>query len=108
MSGCDLPETAAAIVDRYIAAGFPRDGMLTMQVLTLAEEAGEAVGAIRRYTGRARRTGTLEDVGHELADVVITAHTVALLIGVDLDAAVADKACIVLSRPAREPRPDNT
>ncbi len=103
---CNLPEAAAAIVARYVAAGFPRDGMLVMQTLTLAEESGEAVGAIRRYTGRARRTGTLEDVGHELADVVLTAHTVALLLGIDLDAAIAEKAAIVLSRPPREPRPE--
>ncbi len=62
----------------------------------------------RRYTGRARRTGSLEDVGHELADVVITAYTVAGLLDIDLDAAIADKARIVLSRPARDPRPDDT
>lgn len=103
-SRCDLPATAAAIVNRYLAAGFPADGMLTMQTLALAEECGEAVGAIRRFAGRARRTGTLLDVQHELADVVLTAYTVAGLLGIDLDQAIVDKAAIVLSRPAREPR----
>lgn len=57
----------------------------------VAEEAGEAIGAYNRYTGRSRRTGTKEELAEELADVVITAYMAAAVTDIDLDTAIADK-----------------
>lgn len=101
-----LPELAER-ADAMIRAHFPdrspeRDRDL--QVIALAEECGEFIGAYRRWTGQARRTGPFADVRAELADVVITAYVVAVKLGVDLDAAVQDKAQTIFSRPWKDPR----
>lgn len=78
-----LPGIAGTIVAELRANGFNPHG-----VLCLAEEAGEAIGAFRRYAGRARRTGTLDELGAELADVVITSYVSAHAMLVDLDAVI--------------------
>jgi hypothetical protein len=65
-------------------AGFePDDGI--RQTLGLAEEAGEFVGAYRRWTNRARRRGTEQEAQAEFADVVITSHVTAAELGHKLD-----------------------
>lgn len=65
---------------------------VNVQMLCLAEEAGEAVRAYRQWAGLARRhDATIEDLGEELADVIITATHAAFLLGVDLDVAVWEK-----------------
>lgn len=68
------------------------------QVLCVAEEAGEFIGAYRRWNGMARRDGALEDVMHELADVVISAYTAAEAIGFNLDLAIEEKLAVVMTR----------
>ena len=72
------------------------------QVIKLCGETGEFAEAYARYAGMARRSGTLEDVAQELADVVITAYIAARVIGIDLDQAWHAKAQVVLSRGWRE------
>ena len=72
------------------------------QVLCLAEEVGELVGAYRRATGRARRSGSWRDVEDELADVVITALVTAHTMGWDLSAIVERKLQHVETRGLRE------
>lgn len=96
-----LASQAAAIVANLRANGFEDDGGMR-QALCLAEEAGEFVGAFRRWKGMARRSGTEEEVRAELADVAITAYVAAEEIGFDLDAAIAAKLDIVFSRGWRE------
>ena len=76
----DLRDLAVEIVER-IREHFPDTDLTQQQVLCLAEEAGEFVGAYRRWAGMARRTGPWEDVKAELADVTITAYTIAELLG---------------------------
>src|SRR5581483_4201565 len=44
---------------------------LDVQALCVAEEAGDLVGAYRRWAGKARRTGTRRDLEDEVADVLI-------------------------------------
>ena len=73
-------------------------------VLALAEEAGEFVGAYRRWAGMARRTGGWSEVQAELADVVITAYLTAHTLGIDLDAACQDKAQVIRTRGWKDPR----
>ncbi len=68
------------------------------RVLNVVGEAGEFAEAYRRYTGHARRTGSIQEVAEELADVVISAATCAAQLGIDLDEAVRAKRQIVLSR----------
>jgi len=67
-------------------------------VLKLPEEAGEAVRAWLRAEGRARSPGTEGELAEELADVVITAHAVALLRGIDLTRAIGAKHAVLMTR----------
>lgn len=82
MTMTDLNATAAVISERLRAHGFPAEGA----VLCLAEEAGEFVGAYRRWSGQARRPGSVEDVRAELADVVLAAYVTAHEMGITLAA----------------------
>lgn len=79
---------ASQIVYQLRANGFSAADAGQRQVLNLVEEAGELVGAYRRWAGLARRSGTALEMHAELADVVITAYVTAAELGVDLDAAV--------------------
>jgi NTP pyrophosphatase (non-canonical NTP hydrolase) len=74
------------------------DNQLDVQALCVAEEAGELVGAYRRWAGKARRPGSLEDVCQEVADVLIVTAVFAVRMGIDIDAAVEDKLKIIYSR----------
>ena len=94
----------AAGLAAHIDPLFPRQEAPIRQVLALAEEAGEFVGAYRRWAGMARRTGPWSDVTAELADVVITAYLTAHVLGIDLDTACQHKAHIVHTRGWKDPR----
>lgn len=72
------------------------------QALCLAEEAGEAVGAYRRWSGQARRTGTHEELMAEIADVVISAYVLANYIDGDLDFAISNKLGKIMVRGWRD------
>lgn len=85
----NLPALGAFLAAR-LREHFPRETEQHRQVLALAEEAGEFVGAYRRAAGMARRTGGWDDVRDELADVAITAHVTAVVLGLDLTAALPD------------------
>lgn len=91
-----------------LAEHFPESDLAIQQVLCLAEEAGEFVGAYRRSAGMARRTGSFDDVRAELADVVITAYVTAEVLGFDLDAAIAAKTAVIDTRGWRDDAPDVT
>ncbi|MQY07259.1 hypothetical protein [Actinomadura macrotermitis] len=67
----------AAQITQRLREHFPARKERDRQVLALAEETGELMGAYRRWTGQARRTGPFSDVAAELADVVITAYITA-------------------------------
>jgi NTP pyrophosphatase (non-canonical NTP hydrolase) len=94
----DLQALALDISTKLEAAGFDKAEAPTRQVLNLAEEVGEFVGAYRRWKGMARRTGTFDDVATELADVVITAYVTATELGIDLDRQIRDKVEVIYSR----------
>lgn len=68
------------------------------QVLALAEECGEFVGAYRRWTGQARRSGTREEMEYELADVIITAYATAYVFDMDIDAVIERKLMHIFRR----------
>lgn len=98
----DLPESARNIVAALRSNGFDAESGQNRQVLNLAEEVGEFVGAYRRWAGQARRTGTAEEMYAELADVVITAFVTAEEFGVDLEDLIGQKLVKVFSRGWRE------
>lgn len=97
-----LADRTAEIVTNLRANGFGADDAVNRQVLNLAEETGEVVGAYRRLAGQARRPGTREEFEREVADVVITAYVLAEEAGFDLDKAIADKLAVIFSRGWRE------
>lgn len=78
------------------------DNAADVQALCVAEEAGEMVGAYRRFTGRARRLGTHEELAHEIADVLIVTAIFAELVDVDIDEAIASKLTVIYSRGWKE------
>ena len=78
---------------------------LDVQALCVAEEAGELVGAYRRWAGKARRTGTRRELEDEIADVLIVTACFAERAGIDLDAAIAAKLTVIYSRGWREEDP---
>ena len=97
----DLQAVAAELVLRLRENDFPEDDGVR-QVLCVAEEAGEFVGAYRRWKGWARRSGPFADVEAELADVILTSYVTAAELGIDLDAAIERKLDVVRSRGYRE------
>ena len=78
------------------------ENQLDVQALCVAEEAGELVGAYRRWAGKARRSGTFEEVRSELADLLIVTAVFAERLGIDIDAAVEAKLEIIYSRGWKE------
>jgi NTP pyrophosphatase (non-canonical NTP hydrolase) len=78
---------------------------LDVQALCVAEEAGELVGAYRRWAGKARRTGTRRDLEDEIADVLIVTAMFAERAGIDLNAAITAKLAVIYSRGWRQEDP---
>jgi NTP pyrophosphatase (non-canonical NTP hydrolase) len=74
------------------------------QILNVVGEAGEFAEAYRRYTGHARRPGSIEEVSDELADVIISAYVAAERLGVNLDESIAKKQAVIFARGFRDPR----
>lgn len=97
----DLAKLADTIVPN-LRENFPDTDLKQQQVMCLAEEAGEFVGAYRRFAGMARRSGPFDDVKAELADVAITAYVTAQVLGIDLDEAIREKAEKIMSRGWRD------
>jgi NTP pyrophosphatase (non-canonical NTP hydrolase) len=97
----DMQKVAHEIAIKLHENGWKK-GDVDAQILMLAEEVGEVIGAYRRATGRARRTDTMEHVHEELADVIIGAYVVAHEMNFDLNQAIDDKLAIVFSRGWRD------
>jgi len=73
------------------------------QIMALAEETGEFVGAMRRWRGMARRRGTEVEAQMELADVIISAYAMADIMGWDVDAITGAKIEKIMNRGWKEP-----
>jgi hypothetical protein len=87
----DAPKMArhAAAIAANLRKHWPElddKGFQQQQAMVVAEEAGEFLGAARRWLGLARRTGTYEEMSAELADVEIASYVGAQAFGIDLDA----------------------
>lgn len=97
----EVQAVSRLLINKMLAAGFSAETMEAQAVMCMAEEAGEAVKAARRYMGLARTVGTIEDLRDELADVLIATAGVAHMFGIDLNSAVGRRAEYVLARPVR-------
>jgi len=91
----------AEFARKFLAAVYPLPPVWA-QVLNVVGEAGEFAEAYRRYTGHARRNGSLSETGEELADVVISAYVAAERLGIGLDAFIAEKQVKVMTRGFKE------
>jgi NTP pyrophosphatase (non-canonical NTP hydrolase) len=106
----DPPATDLRAVARRLDAqlranrrpGITDANQLDVQALCVAEEAGELVGAYRRWAGKARRTGTRRELEDEIADVLIVTACFAERAGIDLDAAITAKLAVIYTRGWRE------
>jgi NTP pyrophosphatase (non-canonical NTP hydrolase) len=100
----DLKKAASGIMQmcRENGAG----GTEQSQIMGLAEEVGEFVGAVRRWRGMARRRGTEAEARSELADVIISAYAMADVMGWDVDEIVSAKLDKILTRGWKEPEAD--
>jgi len=101
----DLRHIARRLLRNLIANRRPAitdANQLDVQALCVAEEAGELVGAYRRWSGKARRTGTLRELEDEVADVLVVTAVFAERAGIDIDAAIARKLAVIYSRGWRE------
>ncbi len=78
------------------------ENALDVQALCVAEEAGELVGAYRRWAGKARRRGTRQELADEVADVLIVTAVFAQRAGIDLTSAVTAKLEKIYARGWRE------
>ena len=78
---------------------------LDVQALCVAEEAGELVGAYRRWAGKARRTGTRRELEDEIADVLIVTACFAERAGIDLNVAITAKLAVIYARGWQQPPP---
>lgn len=92
------------ILARKYTEHFPQSDAKRRQVMAMAEEAGEFVGAARRFLGEARRTGTFDEMADELADNVITAYVTAEVFEINLDKRIAKKLEVIFSRGWKELR----
>lgn len=99
----DLPEICAEIMQQIRCAGFDSSQESVQQVMCLAEEVGEFVGAYRRWAGMARRSGPWSDVEDELADVIIVAMCTADAFGIDIRSALTRKLHILVTRGWKTP-----
>jgi NTP pyrophosphatase (non-canonical NTP hydrolase) len=94
----DAVERSTKWLDAHHA---PNDAEITMRLLKLTEEAGEAAQAWIGATGRNPRKGVTHsrhDVAAELADVVFGALVTITSLGLDPAAVLADKARALIAR----------
>jgi hypothetical protein len=71
----NLPEIIGLLVSElrtHAMQGATNTEWMDQQAMCVAEEAGEFIGAYRRWRGFARRAGSHEDVEAEMADVIVS------------------------------------
>jgi len=97
----NLYDAVGLVVQQLNIANGDSDQELTMRILKLVEETGEAVQAWIGVKGQNPRKGithTREQVISELADVVITALVAMESLGGNIDTVMSTRACRVVCR----------
>jgi len=86
-------------LNRVLDEQVPEQGHgLDQKAMCIAEEAGELVGAYRRWSGQARRAGTKQELAAEVADLIICTSSFAERAGIDISEAVSAKLEKIYSR----------
>lgn len=67
-----LIKTLVSELSKHARQGSTNAEWLDQQAMCVAEEAGEFMGAYRRWRGFARRPGNAQDVADEMADVIVS------------------------------------
>jgi NTP pyrophosphatase (non-canonical NTP hydrolase) len=98
----ELPGHAAVLADSLRRNGFNPERAVERNLIKLQEEAGEVAGAYLRSTGQARRTGTTQALHEEVADVILTAFSLAHHLDMDINAALAAKLRTIHTRGYRD------
>lgn len=96
----DLKQAAKVVMAKCRENG--AGGTEQAQIMALAEETGEFVGAMRRWRGMARRMGTEQEAQAELADVIISAYAMADVMGWDVEPIINAKLDKVMNRGWKE------
>ena len=92
--GFSFTELQDYVRDMEADRGFAHEDA-TRKALLLAEEVGEALKAVRKLTGGATDSEwTPNDLGEELADILIVTATLANRFDIDLEAAIRHKEAI--------------
>lgn len=106
MNTGDLKMWASLLIHELRKSGaYDNDPVMegNRHALCLAEEAGEVIGAYRRYSGQARRSGTKEELEDELADLILDAFGLAYLVDADPGVFIERKLKVILERSWNEP-----
>ena len=98
----ELDLLCQTLADTYCLSVDSRE-FIDGQIIDVGEEAGELLGAYRRWTNRARQSGSLDEVGAEWADVMIASIIGARLCGIDMPSAMRDKYEKVMTRGWKNP-----
>jgi len=93
----NLPTHANYIVSK-IDENFDTDNRVQRQVLCLAEETGEFVASYRRWSGNARRHGSMAEMENELADVLVVAFVLAEILNIDIERVLSHKLDVIYTR----------
>jgi NTP pyrophosphatase (non-canonical NTP hydrolase) len=101
----DLTGHAAVMAECLRRNGFDPGQAVQRNVVKLAEEAGEVAGAYLRCTGQARRRGTTTELHEEVADVILTAFSLAHALDMDINAVITAKLDKIHTRGWRETTP---
>ncbi len=106
-SAGDLPTVGERVMQGIRDSGhFEGMSERNRQVLAIAEECGEFVGAFRRWSGQARRTGTWQQMEDELADIIITAFATAYVFDMDIAVIIERKLGVIFHRGWKGPSHD--
>lgn len=98
----DLQQIARDLVSALDESRPDYEHSLNLQAICVAEEAGEVLGAYRRWSGQARRGGTKAELEDEIADLLIVTAVFAERAEIIISKAVSAKLEKIYSRGWKE------
>lgn len=91
-------EMLAAEIRKHANQGATTDEWRDAQAMCVVEEAGEFIGAYRRWRGFARRPGDFDQVTSELADVIIASFIMFVNLHEDAQVEIKKKLLKIITR----------
>lgn len=93
-----LMDELAAEIRKYADQGASDLEWRDAQAMCVVEEAGEFIGAYRRWRGFARRDGDIDAVTSELADVIISSFVMFANLQTDAQRTIKQKLAKIVTR----------